>query len=322
MPAFEIIPYRPDLKREWDAFIDRSKNATFLFKRDYMDYHAHRFTDHSFLFMRDGKPTALLPASIDGHTVSSHGGLTYGGLLTDRKATGEDVLQMFTLLKSHLLGEGTERLVYKPVPHIYHRIPAEEDLYALFRIGATLDARLISCTIRQDERIKFRDIRKSGILKARNIGITLNETDEFSAFWNILEDNLMSKYGAMPVHSLAEISMLSKSFPSNIKLHQASLGNKVLAGVVIYLCGNVAHTQYISASGEGKESGALDLLFDHLINDVYRDVEYFDFGTSNEKGGTVLNGSLLYQKEGFGGRAICYDTYTVDLKQTPDDKIS
>jgi len=314
MHAFRIIPYSPGLKQGWDSFIDRSKNAAFLFKRDYMDYHADRFTDHSLLFMRDDRIAALLPASLHGDKVISHGGLTYGGLLTDRKATGTEVLEMFRKMREYLLADGIRLLIYKPVPHIYHEIPSEEDLYALFRFGARLEARLISCTIRQDDRMKFRDIRKHGIRKARKLGITVSETDDFSGFWNVLEENLMSRYSVTPVHSLEEITRLSEAFPRNIRLHVATIGDRVVAGVVIYCCRNVAHTQYISASCEGKESGALDLIFDTLINDVYRDVEYFDFGTSNENGGKILNESLLYQKEGFGGRAICYDTYTVNLK--------
>lgn len=314
MSVLRIIPYNPGLRQEWDSFIDRSKNATFLFKRAYMDYHADRFADHSLLFLRDGRTAALLPASAKGDVVTSHGGLTYGGLLTDRKTTGAETVEMMSMLKCFLLEEGFRQLIYKPVPHIYHEIPSEEDLYALFRIGASLNARLISCVIRQSDRIKFRDIRKSGIRKARKLGIAVSETADFSGFWKILEQNLMSRYSATPVHTLDEISRLAEAFPANIRLHVAHAGEEILAGAVIYHCRNVAHTQYISASCPGKETGALDLIFDSLINETYKDTEYFDFGTSNENSGLILNETLLYQKEGFGGRAICYDTYTANLK--------
>ena len=58
---------------------------------------------------------------------------------------------------------------------------------------------------------------------------------------------------------------------------------------------------------------AVDLLFHHLINGTYADVPYFDMGTSVEEGGRVLNEGLIFQKEGFGGRAVVYDTYELDL---------
>ena len=34
---------------EWDEFVGKAKNATFLLKRGYMDYHSDRFTDCSLM---------------------------------------------------------------------------------------------------------------------------------------------------------------------------------------------------------------------------------------------------------------------------------
>ena len=83
---------------------------------------------------------------------------------------------------------------------------------------------------------------------------------------------------------------------------------------MLYIDGAVVKTQYISASEKGREIGALDLLFSSLLDrfaaDGYR---YFDFGTSNFKTSDDLHTSLIFQKEGFGGRAVCYDTYQYDL---------
>ena len=42
-------------------------------------------------------------------------------------------------------------------------------------------------------------------------------------------------------------------------------------------------------------------------------VMYIDFGTSTEQGGTYLNEGLIKQKEGFGGRAVVYDTYELNI---------
>jgi hypothetical protein len=86
-----------------------------------------------------------------------------------------------------------------------------------------------------------------------------------------------------------------------------------LAGTVLYITKKVVHTQYISASPEGKAKGALDLLFDFLINIEYPMYEYFDFGQSTEKMGEYLNENLIFQKEGFGGRGIVYTIYEKEL---------
>jgi hypothetical protein len=87
----------------------------------------------------------------------------------------------------------------------------------------------------------------------------------------------------------------------------------VLGGTVLYITKKVLHTQYISASILGKESGALDLLFDELINKIFVDIPVFDFGQSTEQMGNLLNESLIFQKEGFGGRGVVYDIYKYTL---------
>ena len=70
----QIIGYTPERKEEWDAFVRTSRNGTFLLLRDYMDYHADRFTDCSLMFYREGKLMALLPANLrkEEQTIYSH----------------------------------------------------------------------------------------------------------------------------------------------------------------------------------------------------------------------------------------------------------
>src|SRR5207342_1368532 len=75
------VPYAPERKAEWDAFVRRAKNGLFLFFRDYMDYHADRFEDSSLMFYEGDRLFALLPASLQGGVLSSHGGLTFGGVV-------------------------------------------------------------------------------------------------------------------------------------------------------------------------------------------------------------------------------------------------
>lgn len=313
MTEISISRFSSSLAGEWDSFVDTSKNGTFLLRRDYMDYHSDRFSDFSLVARRGNSLYALLPGCRVGNSFRSHAGLTYGGLVMSVSATAADILAVMTKATDFLRAEGFEELVCSPAPHIYHRIPAEEDLYALFRLGATLSARKISSVILQSARLPFRSIRKAGIRKAMARGVTLDAAPSPEAFWSVLEANLMSRYSVKPVHSLSEIRRLMELFPDNIRLHTVSAGAGLLAGVLVYLTPEVAHCQYISASPEGKECGALDFLMASLINDIYADRRYFDFGNSNEENGRVLNENLIYQKEGFGARAVCYDTYTLPL---------
>lgn len=308
---FEIKRYSDVDAPLWDAFVKRSKQGTFLFERSYMDYHRDRFCDHSLLVFRKGKIFALFPANIAGETLFSHQGLTYGGLLTSRQATAKEVCDAFEAINSYLKAEpNVRRVLYKAIPWIYHRLPAEEDLYALFNVcGARLLARDVSSTIDLSERIPFVESRKSGIRKALRAHIVVRESEDMEAFWTILNDNLNHKYSATPVHSLPELQLLKSRFPKEIRLFMAFQEEKPLGGTLLYLTPQVVHTQYISASPEGKTLGALDVLFDHLINRVEWGRRYFDFGKSTEDRGRVLNAPLIFQKEGFGGRGVCYDWY-------------
>lgn len=69
MTTFSIIRYAPALADEWNGFVARSKNGTFLFDRRYMDYHSDRFEDYSLMFYREGRLYALMPANRDRKSV-------------------------------------------------------------------------------------------------------------------------------------------------------------------------------------------------------------------------------------------------------------
>ena len=93
-----IVRYTAEQKTVWDSFVATSKNGTFLFMRDYMDYHADRFADHSLMFYKGGRLIALLPGNESDDTYYSHGGLTYGGFILSYHATATVVLEAFYLL--------------------------------------------------------------------------------------------------------------------------------------------------------------------------------------------------------------------------------
>lgn len=310
----EIRRYRREDKELWNSFVSKARNATFLFDRNYMDYHADRFDDNSFMFYHKGKLKAVLPANVAGDTLYSHQGLTYGGLLLDKKATVEDVLECFDSLNSWLRENGISKVVYKALPWIYQQYPSEEDLYALtWKCKAQLISRDISSSIVVDNKLKFAESRKSGIRKALSLNIEVGESNDVDGFWHVLEDNLGNRYNAKPVHTASEMKLLMSRFPNNIRLYVAKMNGEIVGGTLIYVTPQVVHTQYISASVEGKKHGALDLLFDYIINKVYANCRYFDFGKSTEQGGAYLNEPLIFQKEGFGGRGVCYDWYQWEL---------
>ena len=178
----------------------------------------------------------------------------------------------------------------------------KEQLYALLPANRSL--------------MTFGKDRRRGVRKATRAGVTVRESKDLATFWDILDKNLTNKYATHPVHSLEELTLLHSRFPNSIRLFMAYNDKGIaIGGTIIYDMPQVVHTQYISASPEGKRLGAIDLLFDYILNDVYANHKgFFDFGKSTEEEGKILNTTLIFQKEGFGGRGVCYDCYTWETR--------
>jgi hypothetical protein len=312
---FEIVRYTAEQADAWNQFVATSKNATFLFDRRYMDYHADRFHDHSLLFYRGERLMAVLPAHVEGDTLYTHRGLTYGGLLMSEQLTISETMMLFRELNDMLRSEGLKHVCYKAIPWIYHRLSAEEDLYALYHeCKARIVARDYSTNIFLGANLRWERVRRRGVVRAERAGIQVEISNDYADFWHVLADNLGTKYGVKPVHSLAEIELLHERFPQNIVLYQAVREGQVLGGVVLYVTPQVVHAQYSSATPEGKSLGAIDAIYERIMHHDYKDYPYFDFGRSTENAdGSGLNETLVFQKEGFGARGLCYDIYEYDL---------
>lgn len=305
----------------WDAFVRDSRNGTFLFERAYMDYHHDRFVDHSLLFYEDQRLVALLPANEVGTALWSHQGLTYGGLILSTKAASAQVTQIFDSLLMYARENGFTEIHYKPVPVIYHRVPSQEDLYELWRHGAVQEVCNLSCTIDlQEDALQMRPVqtRRLKVNQLRREGYTVDWEAPLDEFWPILTDNLQQKYDARPVHTLQEMESLQRAFPDQILCSVVrNAAGVAQGGVVLFESQQVSHTQYSSASAEGKQNGVLDCLYLSILENyrLQQGIRFFDFGTSNEDAGRVLNERLIWYKESIGGRGVVYSTFRLDVNQ-------
>ncbi len=308
-----VAQYSPEHQLLWDSFVEHSKNGVFLFYRDYMEYHSDRFRDHSLLFFKNGKVIGLLPANIKNDTLYSHEGLTFGGIISGYDMKIPIIMEIFEKLAKHCKEEGVTKIMYKAIPYIYHSIPADEDLYALFRYNAELIGRNVTSSIYVPSKLKFDESRTRAIKKAQKNNLVVRRNYDFRTFMRIVEEVLVERHGVKPVHTPEEIELLASRFPDNIKLFASHKNDAMLAGVILYESRNVAHAQYIANSNEGRDLGALELVFAYLIHDCYKEKRYFDFGISTEKLGQVLNVGLIMHKEGFGARAVMHDFYQLSL---------
>ena len=314
-----IVRYTADKKAEWDSFVRESKNGTFLFLRDYMEYHADRFEDYSLMYYKGDKLLSLLPANRKGETLWSHQGLTYGGFVLTNKAHTVEMGEMFDETMQLLHEEDIKEWYYKQMPTIYHKQPSEDDSYWLWRNGAEMvECSLISAiALHTDNDISSR--RRTYANKLKREGwrvVEAREEEEKHAlledFWKILTQNLHDKYDSKPVHTFEEMKRLQELFPCNIRcIGVISPEGTLECGTLIYQTEQVIRTQYLSASPRGKKSKAMDLLITEIIGvfEWEEDCCFIDFGTSMEDDKVHLMEPLIQQKEGFGARGIACRLY-------------
>lgn len=313
MQNYKIIPYSTAYYNIWNDFILISKNATFLFHRDFMDYHKDRFDDFSVLVFKKETLVAVLPGNRKENTLYSHQGLTYGGLLLPEKASFETVLDSLRAVLAYLKEKGIEKLIIKAIPKIYNEVPSDEMDYLLFILQAKLFRRDLSMAINLEKEIRYFSSRQNRVNKGKRQNLTFAENNNLHEFWrDILIPNLKNTHNADPTHSLEEIVLLKKTFPENIRFFSVNDESEMLAGCVVFETRNVAHLQY-SSRKKHINKNALDLLINELITKIYRNKKYFDFGISNENQGMKVNLGLLNWKASFGSSAVVHDFYEVDL---------
>ncbi len=310
-----IEPYTPEKSGEWDEFVKASKNGTFLLTRPYMDYHADRFPDNSLIIRYDdGRIAALLPASLQGDTLVSHPGLTYGGFVMPRRNRAQFPMEWIGAIRSYLRGLGVRALHYKCIPYVYHREPADEDRYALFRA----DAQSVVCNLASVVPLNQPFTARLGHRAARRIqryGLEVERAHEVAEIWHIIEDDRRIRHNTRPVHTLEEMRLLAGRFPDNITIYKTLQQGRIVAGAVVYLFpeSGVIHLQYAAANAEGFDIHAVDAIYHVLAEELRGRYKWFDFGTSNEDGGRYLNTGMTAHKEEFGGCSVVYPQYKLDI---------
>jgi hypothetical protein len=296
----------------WNDFVATAKNATFLFHRRYMNYHADRFLDHSLLLYHKGKLKALFVAHESESSIVSHGGLSYGGLILEREVKLEEVLNYFFYLLNYYHKHQFTTVVYKCLPSYYAHYPSQEDLYAMFLLKASLIHRDTSSVFSSSMQLPYQQMRRRNIKKGQLARYRIVAASDPKTFWNeVLIPNLKTRFDSAPVHTLKEIKKLMKLFPKNIQLYEVH-SNEILGGILMYVTDQVAHCQYISATPEGKAGKALDFLVHKLLQEIYNDKRFFCFGTSNGEEEHHINTGLVKWKEGFGARTFAFDCYQIE----------
>ena len=309
----EVVRYTPSYGSQWNEFVQIASNGLFIFHRDYIEYHQHRFQDFSLLFFQARKLIAVIPLNAVGTVVATHAGLTFGGLIISKRIKSIAFQKIFDALLDFLRAKGFTTLQYKPIPFIFHRQIALDDQYALYLHQAQLVTRTLSSFIDLQSPTQLAKGRKWSLKKAEQTTWELKESKDFAAFMTLVQEILQTKYHVSPTHTATEIKYLADKFPQNIRLLGVYQTDVLLGGCVIYLSDQVVHLQYIAISPSGKIQHALDWIIHYLIETYRSTKKYLNFGISPGSGAYGLNAGLINNKESFGAVSLPCDIYEIKI---------
>jgi len=312
---FSIRKYQEKDYSVWNDFVGQAKNVTFLFHRDFMEYHKDRFEDFSLLIFEEEKLRAILPANKKGNSVYSHQGLTYGGLVFLSKLKAEKVASILDEILFFLKENQIETFYYKPIPDFYFLEGNKEIDFFLLKRGAVLEKKEMNLAINLSAPLKISKSKMKHFRRIENLDLDIVEEQDFDPFWEkILGPRLAEKFNVKPVHTKEEIKLLQSKFPQNIKQYSAYRNDEIIAGITIFETKNVVKSQYGATSKTGEEFRALDFLFINLIHKYKRKGKiFFDMGIVDSDT-EDYNAGLLKQKEELGCSVYNQDFYKIDLK--------
>lgn len=298
----------------WNDFISQANNATFLFDRNFMEYHSNRFQDFSLLVFEDDILQAVVPANYKDNQFFSHQGLTYGGFVFRNEfplGQIEVVLsETFNFLQSH----GFVQLVIKAMLPFY----APDFLGEMQQVLSNKQAEIIGQ--KMNLAIDFQSdytISKSKLKHYRRLqseALVVKKESDCTVFWQeVLEPLLQEKYQTKPLHSLTEINSLQSKFPNNIEQYNVYRDGEILAGITLFKTATVIKSQYGATTENGKKFRALDYLFLYLIDFFKADYHYFDMGTVDDNSELGYNEGLLNQKKELGCSVYSQNIFQIAL---------
>jgi hypothetical protein len=312
-------PYASGDRQAWDELVEASWNGTFLHTRRYLSCVEEGIVDAS-LVIEDGKGhlVGVLPAGIhasDATMIESHPAVAYGGIVHRGELVGERMRTALEVVADRYYHDGWRTLRYKAVPQIYHRVPAADDLYALFCAQAVRSRCDVASVVDLCDRRPLSPRRTRSRRKAERAGVEVTRDPEhLDALWSVLAQRLAEKFNTEPLHDAAALAAVQRSFPERIECVAGLLDGSVVAGVVVFRTGRVDHAQYIAADDRGYRMAALDAILSACLDgSERRGARYFSLGNSTVYGGRVFNESLFSYKSGFGAGVVVHECYDLRL---------
>jgi hypothetical protein len=315
----EIKKFVEEQSDLWDNLVKMSNNGTIFHTRKFLSYHpSGRFADHSIIFNKKEKPFVVFPAAekkIDGKKyLISHPGTSYGSFVVPEMLSFKNSYELVKSLLKYARDENFGGIRLTPPPTIYNLRLSNYIDFALIQHGFNYQKREVSSILFLEKTVeqnleKFKSSHRRALRKALKAQIEIKETNRFKEFYTILKSNLKIRHNVIPTHTLDELLKINELFPNKVKLFGAFFEEKMVAGVVNFICNNeVVLAFYISHDEKYQETRALNLLFYKIFEwAIEEKFKVFDFGifTVNEE----PNFGLARFKENFGASGMFRDTF-------------
>jgi hypothetical protein len=319
MTGLRARPYAPHDEHGWDDLVAGSSNGTFLHTRRYLSSTNDRVADAS-LVLEDarGRLVGAFPAGVhatDQTMIESHPAVAYGGIVHRGELRGTRMVAALEAVAERYYHDGWQAIRYKAIPHVYHRVPADDDLYALFRLGASRSRCDVASVVDMSDRSPLSSRRARSLRKAERAGIEVARgAEHLPPLWSVIAGRLAEKFRTEPLHDATSLVRLGALFGDQVECLVGLLEGSVVAGAVVFRTGQVDHAQYIGADDRGYRTSALDAVLCACLADCeQRRTRYFSFGNSTAYGGRVFNEGLFSYKSGFGAGAVVHECYDLRL---------
>lgn len=316
----------------WDDFVDSSANGTIFHKRRFINYHpSERFSDHSLVVMDGHRVVALFPAAEinrdNARVLLSHPGASYGGLVIRARERLSTICEALDVLEAHATDAGFDSVEMRHSPPVLRTSEVDQLDFSLQISGYRRTAEELATfydlrTYEYDpEMANFiksfpsgvrRQIRKS----ARELSARTLETEtEIVRFHEILSENLRTKHGKDPVHTVDELIDLRERFQGDVFVLGVFSDLELVGGFCVFApTPQSLHIFYAALDYSYQIHRPLNLALARLIQlGIEQRRTIVNYGISTTDGGRNVNWSLLRFKEGFGGSGSVRTTWAKDL---------
>ena len=327
MSQISIVNYNESQAKVWDTFVEAANNGTLFHKRSFLNYHPpERFIDDSLMFFKGNRLLAVFPAACrkvqDEKILISHPGASFGSFVFFSDLCLHDATQLVNLLVTYARSQRYDKLYVNLAPTLYMNTLCNDIEFALYQAGFHGYKRELSHVIHliDDENRVLELFTKEScrkVRRAQKLNVLVREDDDFSTFYDILQQSRQERFNIAPTHSLEELQQLAITFPEAIKLFSADVEKQMVAGMLLFIArSDIAMVFYVTHKQSFQSYRPLNLLtYEICCWCIQNGIQYLDFGNSTIN--MEVNWGLTRFKESFGAQGIFRDSLSLRLQKNP-----